>query len=81
MSKNERIKDRYPALFTYCGTHKFMDASATTETSFEDRVRSVWPFVVRRVLSFVKTLKPRELANYDPEDIIGEIKWNPGTLG
>ena len=86
MSRNDRIKDRYPALFAYSGTHRFLGSDTTTETSFEDRIKSIWPFAVRRILRFAKTLKPRELSNYDPEDILSEImlklaekddKWSP----
>lgn len=86
MRTNDHMKDRWPSLFSYSGTHKFMDADASVEASFEDRIKSIWPFTVRRVLRFVKTLKPRELSNYDPEDILGEImlklaekddKWTP----
>lgn len=73
MSKNERIRDKYPVFDAYGGKHDFLDAGEAAGTTVEGRIRSIWPFIVRRVLAFSETLKPRERVNYDPEDVLTEI--------
>ncbi len=85
MKKNER--QRYPIFSAYAGTQAFIGSADRGEgLPFEDRVKSIWPFLVRRCSSFHASLKPREKTNYDPEDILSEVwvalaekdhKWEP----
>lgn len=76
----------YPILSAFGRRHEFLDSDAASRASTEERIRSIWPFLVRRVLAFQKSLKPRERANYDHEDVMAELwlalakrdsKWSP----
>jgi hypothetical protein len=82
----ERIKDKYPMFFAYGGDHTFLDTEAARSADTETRIRSIWPFIVRRVLAFQQTLKPRDKVNFDPEDTLSELwialaendgEWSP----
>lgn len=85
--RDDSLRDQYPLLFAFGGdpipplTH----AQAIAATP-QERIRSVWPFLVRTVLDFADTLRPRDRANFDPEDVITELyltllekddKWEP----
>lgn len=87
MPKRERIKQKFPIFFAFGDRHRFLDADAAVAATPEARIRSIWPFLVRRVLAFQRTLKAREKANFDPEDTLAELytllfekdgHWNPG---
>lgn len=73
MKKNERIGDKYPALYTYGGKHAFLTSEEAAAETREARIKSIWPFLVRRVLNFSKTLKPRERVNFDCDDVVNEL--------
>ena len=70
---NERIRDKYPLFYAYGEKHKFLDKEGALGATAEGRIKSVWPYIVRRVLSFERILKPRERANFDVEDIVAEL--------
>lgn len=73
MSKNEEIRSRFPIFDAYGKTHEFLDEAETVAATVEGRIKSVWPFIVSRVLEFSRTLKGRERINFDPEDILTEL--------
>lgn len=66
-------RHRYPALNAYGTKHKFLSTEETIAANVEQRIRSIWPFLVRRVLSFQTTLSPRDRVNFDPEDTLAEL--------
>ena len=37
--------------------------------SAHERIVSIWPFIVSKVITFSQSLRDRERANYDPEDV------------
>src|SRR4051812_11861238 len=78
----------YPTFEAFPKT-KSLSIEAAAQASFEQRVASVWPFIVKQVNHFSKSLKPRESANYDPEDLCNALwvtlrekdaKWRPGEV-
>src|SRR4051812_9532283 len=73
MSQNDRIRDKYPLFYAYGDKHTFLDDEAAVKATTEERIRSIWPFFVGRVLGFVESLKPRERVNFDPEDILSSL--------
>ncbi len=73
MSVQERLRDRYPTFFAYGSRQSFLDTESAIAATVEDRIRSVWPFIVRRAVWFSSTLKPRERVNFDPEDLVTEL--------
>lgn len=86
MKKSERIRDRYPIFGAFLGQKNFLSIEEAAAATRDQRIESVWPFIVRRVLSFNSTLKPRERSNFDAEDVLSEIwvelsekdgDWNP----
>lgn len=86
MSKNERLRDKYPIFYAYEGRHEFLGADDAAGKTLDERIKSVWPFIISCVRSFEKTLSVRERANYDMEDVVSEIwlalaekddKWTP----
>ncbi|SIO37654.1 hypothetical protein SAMN05444166_4207 [Singulisphaera sp. GP187] len=86
MSKSERLRDRRPLFYAYGAEHEFLSTEKAASATPEERIRSIWPFLVRKVNEFAKTLKPRELVNFDHEDILSELwaavakrdhKWTP----
>lgn len=73
MAPNVRLRVAFPIFHAYGATQTFLEPEEAAATTLEGRIKSVFPFIVRRCLSFHKTLKPRERVNYDPEDILSEI--------
>lgn len=81
------LKERYPVVFAFGdGPIRFLDDEEARTATVQDRIKSVWPFLVREVLKFSETLKPRSLAAFDVEDVLTELwivlaekdeKWNP----
>jgi hypothetical protein len=64
---------------------EFLSAAQAAQATPQERLRSVWPFLVECVREFAATLRPRQLANFDPEDVLCELtqrllqrdrKWN-----
>ena len=82
----EQIKDKYPMFFAYGGQHTFLSNEEASKVGTEARIRSIWPFIVRRGLAVPQTLKPRDKVNFDPEDTLSELwislaendgEWSP----
>lgn len=73
MSRRSSLRDQYPALFSYGDQHKFLTTEEAELATPEERIRSIWPFLVRRILLFQARLKPREKVNFDPEDTLSEL--------
>ena len=86
MQRRDRIRDRYPIFSAYGGEHEFLTTEAAIAATPEARIRSIWPFIVRRVIKFQESLKHRERANFDHEDTLTELwvalaekdsEWSP----
>lgn len=84
--KRSQINEQYPCFFAFGRKHKFLSSEEASNATVEDRIRSIWPFIVHRVLAFHASLKPRDRVNYDPEDVLIEVvivllendkKWTP----
>lgn len=70
----ESARLRYPLLDAYGDAKvRFLDAEEAAKATREDRIRSIWPYLVRTVLDYADSLPPRALANYDPEDVVAEL--------
>lgn len=67
------MRYRYPALNAYGSKHKFLTEEEAVSASAEERIRSIWPFLVKRILSFVATLSPRDRVNFDADDVLVEL--------
>lgn len=50
-----------------------MTPKEQAEANTEDRIASVWPFMIRKSASFVESLRDRQRSNYDLEDVLTEI--------
>ncbi len=73
----------------YCfGTDAIRPLTVVEEVDapFEKRLRSIWPYLVKSVNRFTAQLTPRELANYDADDLMTEValalwkkddRWSP----
>jgi RNA polymerase sigma factor (sigma-70 family) len=68
------------------GPTKFLTHEEAIAASPNERLQSVWPFLVDSVIRFELTLRPRERANFDAEDVLTELvvkllekdsKWEP----
>lgn len=71
--KRSQINEQYPCFFAFGRKHKFLSAEEAITATFEERIQSIWPFIVRRVLAFHASLKPRDRVNFDPEDVLIEL--------
>ena len=71
--RSESIRDQFPIFNAYGANQEFLDNAAAAAVGVEGRIRSIWPFIVRRCLAFAKSIKPRERTHFDPEDILSEI--------
>lgn len=86
-SQLERDAEAYPALYPFgINLVDFLDPDEEREAPIDRRLRSVWRYIVGRVKRFAATLKPREAAILDAEDIIHTItaqliekdgQWDP----
>jgi DNA-directed RNA polymerase specialized sigma24 family protein len=87
-SQLEKDAEEYPSLYPF-GTDlvDFLDQEEEPRAPFEQRLRSVWRYIVGRVKRFAATLKPREAAILDCEDIVNTVAaqllekdglWDPG---
>ena len=74
MPRNENIGTRFPLLRAY-GEQRlaFLDNDAAATATAEDRIRSIWPYITRRVLKFTRKMTPRQRVNFDYEDVISEL--------
>ncbi len=88
MNPLDRAARRNPALFAF-GTEALRRLAPEEEAAapFEDRLRSVWGYLVRRSRRFVATLSGRERAHLGPDDLVDAIvvallekdaRWDPG---
>ncbi len=81
------LRDHYPAIFAFGeGPIEYLTVEAAKAATPHDRIRSVWPFLVKRALKFCETLRNRPSINFDPEDVLTELyglllekdaKWEP----
>jgi hypothetical protein len=79
-------RSEHPLCFALGSFHNFLSAEQAATCTPEERIKSVWPYILNTVRGFTRTLTPRELANYDEEDVLIEVwiaikerdhKWNP----
>ena len=87
MARQDRFRDRYPLCHHMGRDFAPLDDDAASAATPEERIKSVWPFMVRRVSAFQATLGPRSRANFDLEDTLAECwialaerdhKWDVG---
>lgn len=71
--RREQIREQYPCFFAFGSKHRFLTSEEAVNSTVEDRLKSIWPFMVRRVLNFHASLKHRDRVNYDPEDVLIEL--------
>lgn len=89
MNRIERAARKEPALYAF-GTKPLRRLSAEEERGapFEDRLVSVWGYIVKRARRFVATLSERERAHLGADDLVSAIvldllqkekdsRWNP----
>jgi len=76
----------YPVFFAFGRYHKFLSLDEARAATPEERITSIWPFVVKQATLFIASLHARELANFDADDILLEVwielrqkdcKWDP----
>lgn len=74
LSALQRAALEHPALYPF-GTdiYTFLDSESERSAPFEVRLRSIWRYIVRRVQRFARTLKPREAAILDVEDVVHSV--------
>lgn len=74
LSALQRAALEHPALYPF-GTdiYTFLDSEDEKSAPFEARLRSIWRYIVRRVQRFARTLKPREAAILDVEDVVHSV--------
>lgn len=73
-SRLEKAAKDFPALYPF-GTNltQFLDAEEEKTAPFEERLRSAWRYLAGRVNRFSATLKPREAAVFDVEDVVNSV--------
>jgi DNA-directed RNA polymerase sigma subunit (sigma70/sigma32) len=86
MANNDRLRKKFPVFFAFGEHHQFLGRDEAQAVTPEARIRSIWPFILRRVVAFQRSLKSRERVNFDPEDTITELvvkllekddRWEP----
>lgn len=73
MATKERLRDRWPVLGAFGSRQTFLDNYEAVDASRDERLKSVWPFIVRRATVFHKSIKGRERISFDLEDIIVQL--------
>lgn len=70
----EQVAEIYPALYPF-GTNldRFLDAESEKTASFEERLRSIWRYLIGKIDRFVATFTRRELAILDVEDCVHSV--------
>jgi len=68
-----RIKDTFPILSSFGEEHEFLDTDAAILATRDERIKSIIPFLIKRINRFQESLKPRERANFDHEDTFSEL--------
>jgi hypothetical protein len=70
----------------YGDHHDFLTHEEAIAATPEERIRSIWSFIVKLTKQFQSTLKPRDRVNFDAEDTMSELwialrendaEWNP----
>lgn len=69
----KRLGDEFPMFDAYGDRPAFLSAEEAVVATTAERIRGVWPFLMRRVLDFQAKLKPRERVNFDPEDTLAAL--------
>jgi hypothetical protein len=69
----DELKHEYPVCYALEGAGKALDKDDAADATAADRIRSIWPFIVQRVLRFQSRLNDRERANFDTEDCLLEV--------
>ncbi len=78
--------DEHPLFFAFGRLHDFLTAEEAATRTPEERIQSIWPFIINQARRFADSLHPRERCNNDAEDAISEIwlalrerdhKWDP----
>lgn len=67
------LRDRYPIFFAFGDVIPFLSPEECVAATVHDRIKSVWPFLVKTVVRFVDTLSARSRASFDPEDVLMEL--------
>jgi hypothetical protein len=76
----------HPVFFAFGKYHKFLTIEEASVATPEERISSIWPFIVKQSIIFLGTLHTRELVNFDADDVLLEIwielrqkdcKWDP----
>lgn len=76
----------HPVFFVFGHYHRFLNLDEASSATPEERITSVWPFVVKQVSAFISSLHQRELVNFDADDVLIEVwielrqkdcKWDP----
>ncbi len=63
-----------PLIGIYCDEEiNYLSSAAARDLGASDRIRSIWPLLVRTVLQFHSRLRGRRRINYDPEDILSHL--------
>ncbi len=68
-----RLRETFPLLAAFGTEHRFLSPEEAVLATTEERIRSVWPYIVGRARSFCESLNPRERVSFDPEDVAVEL--------
>jgi RNA polymerase sigma factor (sigma-70 family) len=71
--KTERLRQKYPMFYAFGEQQTFPTEEDLVNSDVHTRIRSIWPFAVQKVMKFHESLKPREQANTDPEDLLSDL--------
>src|SRR4051794_14286590 len=67
---NDRSKAKYPLFYAYGESPRRLTKADAVGATTEERIASVWFMVIGMILSYRRTMRPREAANFDPEDAL-----------
>jgi hypothetical protein len=83
---SESLRGNYPSFNAFGVVPRLLTADEAIGATTNERIGSVWLYLVRRANKFVKTLRPYEQSNFDVEDVLMELyvtlaekdaKWEP----
>src|SRR5690242_14949755 len=70
----KRARVRFPVLAAFGDERAaFLDNEQAAAATRDDRIRSVWAFVIRQASAFHKSLQVRERANFDLDDVLLDL--------
>lgn len=85
--RREPLSDsKYPIFGMFGANPKMLTFEQSLTATADQRIESVWRFLVRRALLFAEGMRGQELANFDVEDVLMELyvelrekdhKWEP----